>query len=86
MQEVFLKPACDGQGNAMVVPDEITHRPLKPEGEWKPMTMYWTRRIRDLDAIPSEPPKEEVSKPAVKVTEASEKIPSPPPIDTDTRR
>jgi hypothetical protein len=57
MENVFLKPACDAEGNVMVVPDPETHLPLKAAGEWKALTTYWVRRIRDLDAIPSEPPK-----------------------------
>lgn len=55
MENVFLKPALDANGNAMVVPDPDTHSPLKAEGEWKPMSMYWVRRIRDKDAIESVP-------------------------------
>jgi hypothetical protein len=75
MDNVFLKPARDADGKAMLVPDEVTHRPLKEEGEWKPRTMYWERRIRDLDVIPSEPPKE-ATKEAVKEVAAAP-IPSP---------
>lgn len=54
MQNVFLKPAVPGA----IVPDPETHQPLKAEGEWKPQSMYWARRILDKDVIEATPPKE----------------------------
>lgn len=50
MQNVFLKPAVPGA----IVRDQHSFAPLKPEGEWKPLSSYWARRIRDLDVIPVE--------------------------------
>jgi hypothetical protein len=58
MENVFLKPACDAEGNAMVVPDPETHLPLKAVGEWKALTTYWVRRIRDVDVMQSAAPDE----------------------------
>lgn len=75
MDNVFLKPALDADGNAMVVPDPETHRPLKAEGEWKPMSTYWARRIRDLDAIPSDPK----DLPPLPVVVVSDEGPTPQP-------
>lgn len=55
MENVFLKPARDADGRPMVVPDELTHAPLAADGEWKPLTSYWARRIRDQDVTQAEP-------------------------------
>lgn len=66
MDNVFVKPAQAGA----VVPDPDTHLPLNAEGEWKLHSLYWERRIRDVDVVIAEPPKE---KPA------TAKAPAPPP-------
>lgn len=55
MENVFLKPARDDDGSPMVVPDEMTHAPLAADGEWKPLTSYWARRIRDQDVTRADP-------------------------------
>lgn len=57
MENVFLKPARDGDGRPMIVPDEQTHAPLAADGAWKPLTSYWARRIRDRDVTQAEPEK-----------------------------
>jgi len=54
VKNIFVKPAADG----LVVPDPDTHRSLKAEGEWKPETMYWVRRLRDGDVVEATGPVE----------------------------
>jgi hypothetical protein len=50
--QVFVKPAP-----GCMVRDNLTRVPLKDDGEWKPKTKYWDRRIRMIDVIECEPPK-----------------------------
>lgn len=64
MQNLFLKPALDSAGAAVLVRDPLAGwKALDPNGEWKPKTPYWTRRLRDGDVTiakpdkPSDPPK-----------------------------
>lgn len=45
-KEVLLKPAPGCK-----VRDPITKKFLADEGEYKPLTMYWRRRIRMFDVI-----------------------------------
>lgn len=45
-QNIFVKPIA-----GLIVLDPVTLRPLRPEGEWKPLTNYWVRRLRDNDAV-----------------------------------
>jgi len=52
LPEKFIKPAP-----GCTVRDEFTRIPLKDEGEWKPTTNYWLRRIRMVDVIECDPPK-----------------------------
>lgn len=42
----FIKPA-----EGRLVRDELTLEKLKPEGEHKPKSVYFLRRVRDGDAI-----------------------------------
>lgn len=63
MQNVFLKPACDGAGRPLVVRDPISLQPLPAEGAWKPLDPYWARRIRDRDVTEGEPAAGEVPRP-----------------------
>lgn len=49
---IFIKPAVSGAH----VPDPHTHRGLKAEGEWKPATEYWLRRLSQGDVVEAEPP------------------------------
>jgi hypothetical protein len=52
MSNVFIKPAVEGAH----VPDPHTHAGLKAEGEWKPASDYWLRRLRDEDVVETEAP------------------------------
>lgn len=57
MRNVFLKPALDDAGKSKVVPDpQNDFRPLAGDGEWKPLTNYWVRRLRDGDVIETAAP------------------------------
>lgn len=60
LPEKFLKPAP-----GCLVRDVLTRIPLKEEGEWKPTTTYWLRRIRMGDVVECKPPRTE-SKPSTK--------------------
>ncbi|WP_316234969.1 MULTISPECIES: DUF2635 domain-containing protein [unclassified Bradyrhizobium] len=51
MKNVFVKPARDADGNPMLVRDPQTMTPLDPAGEWKPLSQFWSRRLRDADVI-----------------------------------
>ena len=46
LEEFFLKPFKEGY----IVRDPRTLVPLAEEGEWKPKSTYWLRRIRFKDA------------------------------------
>ena len=40
-----------------IVPDpQQNFRPLAADGEWKPATPYWHRRLRDGDVVAAAPP------------------------------
>jgi len=57
MSNVFIKPALitiEGEEVIALVRDPESGEPLKPEGEWKPRSQFWARRIRDRDVIVSE--------------------------------
>jgi hypothetical protein len=58
MDNVFVKPARAADGKVMVVPDPHSFRPLAADGEWKPRTNYWVRRLRDHDVTEATPPPE----------------------------
>lgn len=49
-KQAFLKPAP-----GCMIRDDQTRQFLKEEGEWKPLTIYWMRRIRMVDVIECEP-------------------------------
>ena len=51
MQNLFLKPAADAAGNAMLVRDPSGWKPLDTAGEWKAATAYWLCRVQDGDAV-----------------------------------
>lgn len=54
MANKFLKPAAikiDGVEMAALVRDPETMQPLNEAGEWKTMSPFWTRRIRDKEVI-----------------------------------
>lgn len=48
---VFLIPALNPAepGTVLLVRDPFTKQPLKPEGEEKPLTSYWQRRVNEKD-------------------------------------
>lgn len=51
MPNAYLKPSVDADGKPVLVRDPLTLHALKPEGEWKVLSPYWTRRLRDKDVI-----------------------------------
>lgn len=53
---VYLVPARDASGDAKVVPDPMTGRPLDAGGENKPLDPYWRRRLIDGDVTQGSPP------------------------------
>lgn len=50
---IFIKPA-----GGFLVRDPATMQPLAAEGEHKPRTSYWLRRLAAGSAIEAKPPKE----------------------------
>lgn len=48
MKTLHLKPAA-----GLIVRDPETGKPLSPDGETKPDTTYWRRRLRDGDVAPA---------------------------------
>lgn len=58
MSNVFIKPALimiEGEEVIALVRDPESGEPLKAEGEWKPRSQFWARRIRDRDVMPADP-------------------------------
>ena len=55
MTNLFLKPARDAEGRAMLVRDPVTMKPLAADGEWKTQAPYWIRRLADKDVIAASP-------------------------------
>jgi hypothetical protein len=58
MSNMFIKPASieiEGVPTLALVRDPDTRAPLATEGEWKPRSQFWNRRLRDGDVIPAEP-------------------------------
>lgn len=53
MKQLFVKPARKG----LIVRDPQTGQPLSYEGEQKPDTTYWRRRLRDGDVVAPTPAK-----------------------------
>lgn len=57
MDNFFLLPARDSAGEPMLVRDPLAGwKPLDADGEWKPKTAYWNRRLRDRDVTIGKPP------------------------------
>lgn len=50
MDQIFVKPAPGLQ-----VRDPYSRRPLAETGEFKPIEMYWLRRLADGDVVEAEP-------------------------------
>lgn len=58
MTDVFIKPASiviEGETVIALVRDPQTLAPLAASGEWKTMSQYWARRLRDHDVERAEP-------------------------------
>lgn len=57
MDNIFVLPARDSDGKPMLVRDPLAGwKALDADGEWKPKTAYWTRRLRDRDVTIGKPP------------------------------
>jgi hypothetical protein len=54
MENVFLKPVVI-DGKPALVRDPVTKLPLKREGEWKALSTFWQRRLRDNDVVEGAP-------------------------------
>lgn len=52
-ERVLMRPTREG----LIVRDPITMNPLLAEGELKPRSQYWLRRIKDGDVEVVEPTK-----------------------------
>ncbi|OPY15612.1 MAG: hypothetical protein A4E66_00016 [Syntrophus sp. PtaB.Bin001] len=52
--QMFLKPAKDG----LLVRDPDTGKALAAEGEYKPRSTYWIRRLKTGDVIAATPSKD----------------------------
>lgn len=58
MANVMIKPATivvEGKPVLALVRDPVTFIPLKADGENKPRSQYWLRRLRDGDVIEVKP-------------------------------
>lgn len=51
MTNAFLKPAQLAGDEVALVRDPETMIPLAAAGEWKTISPFWTRRIRDKEVI-----------------------------------
>lgn len=51
MKNVYVKPAPLAGGGTVLVRDPETLHPLAGAGEWKSLSPFWSRRIRDKDVI-----------------------------------
>lgn len=53
MSTIFIKPNTN-----ITVPlrEHPTDRPLPPEGDWRPQSQFWLRRLRDKDVVEATPP------------------------------
>ncbi len=52
MDEIFIKPVQNAK-----VRDPHTTQHLLPDGEYKPRTTFWLRRIKDGDVVIAKPSK-----------------------------
>jgi hypothetical protein len=53
MSTIYIKPTSP----KIPVKDPETRRPLADEGEHKPKSPFWMRRLRDGDVVEATPPK-----------------------------
>jgi hypothetical protein len=60
MSNVFIKPAMieiAGEGTVLAhVRDPLSMIPLAKDGEWKPRSSYWLRRLRDKEVVEASQP------------------------------
>lgn len=53
MEQVYLKPGRAG----LVVRDPDSGKPLAAEGERKPLSLFWRRRMKQGDAVKAAKPR-----------------------------
>ncbi|WP_421173757.1 DUF2635 domain-containing protein [Aeromonas enteropelogenes] len=63
MTDLFIKPAP-----GCLVRDPRTLKPLDAEGETKPKTPYWLRRLREGSVVKTDRPKASATKPKAATT------------------
>lgn len=69
LERFFLKPGPWGS-----VRDPKTRAMLANEGEWKPMSIYWRRRVKMQDVVIAKPPvAEKIKKPVAAKPETKPK-------------
>lgn len=73
MENRFLQPAPGA-----LVRDPVSLKPLDPEGEWKPLSPYWSRRLRHKDVVEATPKAaqaaQDATPPAEPVSSAAEPV------------
>ncbi|WP_421209996.1 DUF2635 domain-containing protein [Aeromonas enteropelogenes] len=75
MNDLFIKPAP-----GCLVRDPRTLKPLDAEGETKPKTPYWLRRLREGSVVKIDRPKASTAKPKTKPAVAT---PAPAVVPAD---
>lgn len=78
MKTIFIKP-----GPGRLIRDPDTMRPLAQEGEEKPFTPFWCRRLDDGDVIQAEKAAEEAPAVSADATTATEKPVAQPASDKE---
>lgn len=69
MKNVFVQPARTAGGEPLLVRDPTSRIPLDLGGEWKALTPFWIRRLRDGDVVEATPPQPEAAPAATKAKE-----------------
>ena len=64
MDNRLLAPPRNAAGYPLIVRDPHSHTSLAEDGEWKPLTPFWLRRLRDGDVLDVTPASEPVDPPA----------------------
>jgi hypothetical protein len=82
MRNVFVRPRTI-DGNPALVRDPFSHKPLDKDGEWKPASQFWIRRIHQLDVVDAtaEQVAKEAADKAAKEAPAPAPSPAAPPLD-----
>ncbi len=63
LKAFFIKPALIKNSNVLgMVRDPVTFQFLKDEGENKPQSTYWLRRVKFKDVVVCSPSKKKVKK------------------------